>query len=212
MSIRSAALLALCGGLLVAGCAASEPPPNPEPPPRAAATPLAAPTPDEDALFEEQAKRAESLPARLALTPDHAAVARDRAPARLTPKAQADVDALPLPVLLLDDPDFLAGFQLVSGPDWYTASAHHDGLHIAVRGVSFAFDRPEIAEELGKDFDPTALHASESDHIHTVAFMRYNLPYTLTLECAQPGNDPRCASPDHALSLARRLVLMGGQP
>ncbi len=210
MLIRSSALAPLLvGALLVAGCTATEPPPAP-PTPTQTATLQAA---DPDAIFEEQAKRAESLPARRLVQIDWETAAAERNPSpALLPKDQARLDALRVPALLWSDDAFLASLQLVTGDGWYAASGDSQGLHVAIHAETQEIQRPDLVEELGKEADPTALRISESHRIYTVAFTRYGVHYTLDVECAQPGGDARCDNPEHALKIAGQLALMGGRP
>jgi len=176
----------------------------------------ASPAPDASAGQSSRPLAASALaPPRTPLTVDWQAAraATVTIPESLSPKIAAQLDGIGMPVLVPDDATLHEGAILTHGPTWYALSMHAEGLNVLVQGQNAALERPALAAELAKD--PVVADGrivSVSDAITTVSFRRYGVHYTLDVECARAGADPRCASPDHALELVDRLIVVGGAP
>jgi hypothetical protein len=101
---------------------------------------------------------------------------------------------------------------LTQGPGWHALSMQGDGLHLSLHALARAVERPDLEAELGHQPLPEGTRVSHSHKIWTVSFTRYNVAYALDVECAAPGQDPRCEDDRAALEVYRGLELVGGAP
>lgn len=128
-------------------------------------------------------------------------VANTRLPV-LVPNMAALGDTPPPTVLLFPHTDF------------YTLSISGDGLVIEVFGTRLAHARAPDAltarqlRATGAD----GLRVSATEFGQVADFNRYGAAYSVTLECDNPGSDPRCADDELVRHIARSLVIAAGSP
>ncbi len=137
---------------------------------------------------------------------------RDQAHAPSIPQALRDkIAAVPMPVFLPRDQAMAQSAFLTKGTGWHALDMEADGLHLSLHGWSRAVHRPDLNHEIGDQALPN-YRSAHSHKIWSISFTRYGASYTLDVECAKPGTDPRCATDKFALKVAHDLVLVGGAP
>ncbi len=106
------------------------------------------------------------------------------------------------------------GMLVFPNEDFYTASMTMDGLLVEVSGsrrINTRIADPLEARRLRAGQDAEGFRVTSIEGGQTVDFSRYGAAYSVTLECARP-DDLRCADPNFAIDMARRLVIAGGSP
>lgn len=96
--------------------------------------------------------------------------------------------------------------------DFYTLVIESDGILIEVFGTRLAHARPPdplTARHL-RGTGEEGYRSTPTAYGREITFNRYNAAYSITLECASPQTDPRCAEPGYGDRLRNSLQLMPG--
>ena len=108
------------------------------------------------------------------------------------------------PVLLPDDPAWLAGAVATTGRRWYGLHFPMDGATLYLHGSTAALRWPGAPA-----MAPPTLEAplvSRAHAVVTVSFGAFGAAYVIDLECERRAADERCAGDDFVTSLARGLA------
>ncbi|RAL25304.1 hypothetical protein DL240_03580 [Lujinxingia litoralis] len=121
------------------------------------------------------------------------------------------VSVLELPVLLPAVPEVTEKLQVSTGEQWYTAFADLGDYSVWMTASRVGFERVGPAGELADEkLAESELMVGRASGIAELSFPLANLVYTITVECADPMGDARCAKDDFILKLAESLALAGG--
>jgi hypothetical protein len=110
-------------------------------------------------------------------------------------------EELDLPVLLVDAP--IVSF--VSGEHWYTASYRFSDHNVVVEGTRIIFDDP-LPEGVTEPTRATP-RSSIIHHIVDATFVAWGASYTVSMECNNPGTNPKCANDKAIKKVIKELQL-----
>lgn len=131
----------------------------------------------------------------------------------LDAESAARLDDIDLPVMLPDDDELLAAGDLYGVDHTYTFTVHvddEDGERdhsISIRGSRMKPDLPEHAEA---DAEEGEYRISETHLVQTLAFDRFNVAYSIDLECNRPHENETCSGHDAIRSIADSLKVVSG--
>ena len=95
--------------------------------------------------------------------------------------------------------------------DFYTLLIQSDDLIIEVFGTRFGHARPDdLTARYLRGSGEEGYRTSRTAYGRELNFNRYNVAYSITLECLQPERDPRCTDPAYGESLMRSLQILPG--
>jgi len=96
--------------------------------------------------------------------------------------------------------------------DFYTLSVTGEGLTIEVFCTRLAHSRatdPRSARYL-RGSGPEGYRNERTEYGREVSFNRYGAAYSITIECDDSENDPRCTAPDYGEQLMQSLQILPG--
>ncbi len=126
---------------------------------------------------------------------------------KLSEPQKEQVANAPVPVLLPDRQLLIGTAQITTGPEWYAASITDDDVSIYVSGVAKVVRVPGAQHDEPPGFGDHAHSLNRSEGIVEINFKAFGIYYTLTVECYDHQNDPRCTQDDYAVQLADELKL-----
>lgn len=145
---------------------------------------------------------------------DHAAARAATETLALSDDNRARLAAATVPLLLPRDLSLRRDLLITHGRGWTAGSMQGDGVHISVHAHGRAHVHPTLASELARAKEAAggegAPRTSRAHMITSVSFERFGASYVLDVECAKPGQDPRCADEGYALEIFESLVMAGG--
>lgn len=102
--------------------------------------------------------------------------------------------------------------QLYAHRDFYTLVIEGEGLIIEVFCTRLAHAQAEdaITARHLRGAGPEGYRTTRTRSGRELTFNRYNVAYSITLECVYPNHDPRCVQPEYGEQLMRSLQLMPG--
>ena len=117
------------------------------------------------------------------------------------------IDNSPVPVLLPDRQKLIGAALITTGPEWYAAAINQDDVSIYVSGVAKVVRVPGSQHDEPPDFGDHAHSLNRNEGIVEISFKAFGIYYTLSVECYDHQNDPRCTQDDYAIQLADELKL-----
>jgi len=135
--------------------------------------------------------------------------------ARLSERAREAVTRSRLPVLL-PKRDGLLERAVVMASAQYTAVSipaedRQHGVTISLQANRIAHRYAEVPPALGRDVvRGHDAWITQNEGIWSATWTEHGVSYVLELECARPGDDPRCESDAALRALAEELVFVGG--
>lgn len=183
-------------------------------------------TGDRDPTAEPSAAKAQAAPAQVARpVVKTIEVADVRWPARdsidaaslahLSNGAREAVSRSRVPVLL-PKRDALLARAVVMPSAHYTAVSipaedHEHGITVSLQANRIAHRYAEVPPALGRDVvRGQDAWITQNEGIWSASWTEHGVSYVLELECARPGDDPRCANDATLRALAEELVFVGG--
>ncbi len=136
--------------------------------------------------------------------------------ASLSEDARVRVARSTVPVMLPADLDLTRAARVVDKPQFTTAafSDRETGKGVSVfvsaTKVAHRYGHIRPAERASQVRGGKPAWVLENESIWSVSWDEHGVSYVLEVECARPSEDPRCASPDFALSLVESLRFVGG--
>lgn len=112
--------------------------------------------------------------------------------ATLTPSQRRMLRRATLPVLVPDRHAALDVAVATADVDWYTLSASWDGITLVVQGDRVATLDPDLAPAGWVAPTWSQPLVTRNEGIVEATFLAYGASYVVSLECAQPLQDPRC--------------------
>lgn len=95
--------------------------------------------------------------------------------------------------------------------DFYTLLIQSDDLIIEVFGTRLGHARPDdLTARYLRGSGEEGYRTSRTAYGRELNFNRYNVAYSITLECLQPERDPRCTDPAYGERLMRSLQILPG--
>lgn len=133
----------------------------------------------------------------------------------LSPVDRDAVGRSTIPVLLPRGRELLGGARVVVKPAFYAASIEGagvlDGVHLSISATKTTHRHAALrAEKKASVRDGKPAWVLENEGIWSVTWEENGLSYVADLECARPGEDPRCASSEAVLAVVDGLVFVGG--
>lgn len=135
--------------------------------------------------------------------------------ARLSEAAREAITRSRVPVLL-PKRDALLERAVVMPSAQYTAVAipaedRQHGVTISLQANRLAHRYAEVPPALGRDVvRGHDAWITQNESIWSASWTEHGVSYVLELECARPGDDPRCANDAALRALAEELVFVGG--
>jgi hypothetical protein len=128
-------------------------------------------------------------------------------PAGLRDRVPERIRALPLPVLLPPQEQWLADARLTSGPRWYAASLRLDRHSVYVSGNGVALRARALPPR-----SMPGLRVTSGEGILSATWQQFGATYLVNVECDEPLRDPRCTDQGYVRRLVQTLVVAGGEP
>lgn len=96
--------------------------------------------------------------------------------------------------------------------DFYTLSIAGEGVTIEVFCTRLAhYDTSNsVAARRLRGSGPDGIRNERTEYGREVSFNRYSAAYSVTIECDDPENDPRCATPGYGEDLVQSLQILPG--
>lgn len=96
--------------------------------------------------------------------------------------------------------------------DFYTLTIQGEGLIIEVFGTRLAHAQVEDARTARflRGVGPEGYRTTRTRSGRELTFNRYNVAYSITLECDAPEQDARCVEPEYGEGLMQSLQIMPG--
>lgn len=95
--------------------------------------------------------------------------------------------------------------------DFYTLVVQSEDLVVEVFCTRLAHSRPDSrTERYLRGAGPEGYRTTLTRSGRELFFNRYNVAYSITLECYDPERDPRCAAPDYGERLMQSLQILPG--
>jgi len=131
---------------------------------------------------------------------------------KIAKQIQKSVNGVTLPVLLPRYYLNRKGIQIVSSPNFYTATIPIDGAKLMVAGDR-TYQREIKTEDkrLLKSIKSLSNKFNIDNGMVAIYFTRYGINYSLNLECNNPKGDKRCQSRDFLERVYRSLIIVGGR-
>ena len=124
------------------------------------------------------------------------------------------INTIQIPVLLPGDPDLAANLRIFPNGPFYTASSKSAGMAFVLTGSGRAFPLPPGAVKtlpaggLGARIPADGIVIDGSEAGISASFNRFGAAYSISLECAAPGADPRCTNPAYIRAVIGRLMVI----
>ncbi len=143
---------------------------------------------------------------------------RSLAPERLRSVAPAEVERARIPVLIPAAPEVRDRIRIYGMENVYTASARIDAeAALSISGTcnrvvggdpDVVAARRRLAERPRRLAGTGAAYfISRNDFGVDLSFSKFGCGYVMTIECGDPGADPRCAEDDYLTELADSMIL-----
>lgn len=96
--------------------------------------------------------------------------------------------------------------------DFYTLSIAGEGVTIEVFCTRLAHydSRNSVAARRLRGSGPDSIRSERTEYGREVSFNRYRAAYSVTIECDDPVNDPRCSAPGYGDALVQSLQVLPG--
>ena len=117
------------------------------------------------------------------------------------------IDNAPVPVLLPDRQKLISAALITTGPEWYAASMSEDDVSVYVSGVAKVVRVPGAEHYEPPAYGDHAYSLNRSEGIVEINFKAFGIYYTVSVECYDHQNDPRCTGDDYAIQLTNQLKL-----
>ena len=125
----------------------------------------------------------------------------------LSEPQKEQIENAPVPVLLPDQQKLIGAALITTGPEWYAASMSEDDVSVYVSGVAKVVRVPGAEQYEPPAFGDHAHSLNRSEGIVEISFKAFGIYYTVSVECYDHQNDPRCTQDDDAVQLADELKL-----
>jgi hypothetical protein len=135
--------------------------------------------------------------------------------ARLSEAAREAVARSRVPVLLPKRDGLLARAVVMPSAHYTAVSIPAEdpdhGVTVSLQANRIAHRYAEVPPALGRDVvRGHDAWITQNEGIWSASWTEHGVSYVLELECARPGDDPRCASDATLRALAEELVFIGG--
>jgi hypothetical protein len=128
----------------------------------------------------------------------------------LPPQAVARVAASRVPVLLPVQTEWLAVANLVTRPNWTTASMRLEGASVVTTATRAAHRVPGIGPVKGnRKIRGTMGFVTQNERVWSATWIENNVSYSVEVECEKEA-DARCTSDAFVMELAEKLAYVGG--
>ena len=131
-------------------------------------------------------------------------------PGLLSESQQSTVDSIDVPVLLPNNSQILKSMILTSGKHRYGASMDDGNTDIFIRASAKRLDMPELFDSVAPLYGDHQRGAQQIEGIMELDFEAFGIVYSMSVECSDWQNDPRCTEKEYILEIADELVMAGG--
>ena len=96
--------------------------------------------------------------------------------------------------------------------DFYTLSITGEAVLVEVFCTRIAHSQPSdpLTARRIRGAGPEGYRSEQTEYGREISFTRYGVAYSITIECDQPGADPRCVAPAYGQGLYQSLQLLPG--